>query len=86
MTRALHRRLDRLSEQIAVGRLIVVDIAHEHVDDDDLVSATLAAAGIERTDEDLTILLKRYDTLGTEPPCTFHSVTPMVPTTRRALR
>jgi hypothetical protein len=79
MTRALHRRLDRLTDQIAVGRMIVVEIAHELVDDDRLVDGTLAAAGIERTDEDLTIRIKRYDTQGAEPPCALLSVTPLNP-------
>jgi hypothetical protein len=86
MTRALHRRMDRLTERVAVGRLIVVEIAHELVDGDRLVEATLTAAGIERTDEDLIVRIKRYSTLGTEPPCTFRSVTPIPVTTRKALR
>ncbi len=79
MTRALHRRLDRLADQIAVGRLIVLNVAHEHVDDDDIIVATLTIAGIERTEEDLSIRIKRYSTLGTESQCALLSVTPLNP-------
>jgi len=79
MTRALHRRLDRLTDQIALGRLITLSIAHERVEDRTLIDGTLAAAGIERTDADLTVLLKRYGTEGAESPCALLSVTPLKP-------
>jgi hypothetical protein len=46
----MDRRLDRLTDQIAVGRLIVLNIAHEHVEDCTLIEATLTASGIERTE------------------------------------
>ena len=58
MTRALHRRLDRLSGRISAGRLINLNVADEHVDDADMVNATLTAAGIKREDGDLIVLLK----------------------------
>ena len=85
MIRTLHRRLDRLTDQIAVGRLIALSIAHERVGDRALIEGTLAAAGIERTDADLTVLLKRYDTLGAEAACALLSVTPLSPTARKAI-
>jgi len=85
MTRALHRRLDRLTEQITVGRLIALSIARERVGDRALVDGTLAAAGIERTDADLTVLVKRYDTQGAEPQCALLSVTPLSSNPRKAL-
>jgi hypothetical protein len=75
----MDRRLDRLTDQIAVGRLIVLNIAYEHVEDCTLIEATLTASGIERTDADLTMLLKRYGTMGTEPACALLSVTPLNP-------
>jgi len=83
MIRALHRRLDRLTDQIAVGRLIVLNIAHEHVEDCTLIEATLTASGIERTDADLTMLLKRYGAMGTAPACALLSVTLLDPKRRR---
>jgi hypothetical protein len=86
MTRALHRRLDRLREQIAVGRLITLSVAHEHVEDRALIDATLAAGGIQRTDADVVVLLNRYDTPGAEPACGLLSVTPLPSNTRKALQ
>ena len=86
MTRALHRRLDRLSGQISAGRLITLNVAHEHADDADMINATLAAAGIEREDGDLIVLLKSYAALGTEPPCALRSVSPLTPKGRKVLR
>jgi hypothetical protein len=47
--------------------------AYEHVNDSALINATLAAAGIERDDSDLLVLLKRYATGDVEPPCTLLS-------------
>jgi hypothetical protein len=82
MTRALHRRLDRLTDQVAVGRMITLSIADEHVNDDALIDATLAAAGIEREERDLVILVKRYGTLDAEPPCTLLSVLALAPNGR----
>jgi hypothetical protein len=76
MTRTLHRRLDRLTDQIAVGRLITLSVAHERIEDRALINGTLADAGIKRTDADLTVLLKRYGTMGAEPQCALLSVTP----------
>ena len=86
MTRALHRRLDRLSGRISPGRMITLSIADEHVDDADMINATLAAAGIEREDGDLVVLLKSYAPLGPEPPCTLQSVLPLAPNGRKVLR
>jgi hypothetical protein len=54
--------------------MITLDIAHEHVDDSTLIDATLAAAGIEREERDLVVLLKQYDTLGTKLPCLLVSI------------
>ena len=79
----MQRRLDRLTDQIAAGRLIVLNIAHEHIEDCTLIEATLTACGIDRTDADLTMLLKRYGTMGTEPACALLSVTPLDPKRRR---
>ena len=86
MTRALHRRLDRLSAQLSGGRLITLNVAYEHVDDTDMINATLAAAGIEREDGDLVVLLKSYAALGTEPLCTLQSVSALAPNGRRVRR
>ena len=86
MTRALQRRLDRLSAQISAGRLITLNVAHEHVDDADMVNATLTAAGIKREDGDLVMLLKSYAPLCPEPPCTLQSVLPLAPNGRKVLR
>ena len=69
----------RLAMTHAAGRLIVLNIAHEHVEDCTLIEATLTACGIDRTDADLTMLLKRYGTMGTEPACALLSVTPLNP-------
>jgi hypothetical protein len=79
----MDRRLDRLTDQIAIGRLIVLNIAHEHVEDCTLIESALADAGIERTDADLTMLLKCYGAIGTEPACALLSVTPLDPKRRR---
>ena len=86
MTRALHRRLDRLSGRFSAGRLITLSVAHEHADDADMINATLAAAGIEREDGDLVVLLKSYGTLDAQPPCTLQSVLPLAPNRRKVLR
>ena len=86
MTRALHRRLDRLSAQVSAGRLITMNVAYEHVDDAEMINATLAAAGIEREDGDLILLLKSYAALGTEPLCVLQSVLPLAPNGRKVLR
>jgi hypothetical protein len=51
-----------------------------------MINATLAAAGIEREDGDLAVLLKSYAALGTEPPCTLLSVVPLAPNGRTVLR
>ena len=75
----MQRRLDRLTDQIAAGRLIVLNIAHEHIEDCTLIEATLTACGIDRTDADLTMLLKRYDMQSGEPQCALLSVTPLNP-------
>ncbi|HVJ14951.1 MAG TPA: hypothetical protein VM686_05900 [Polyangiaceae bacterium] len=86
MTRALHRRLDRLSGRFSAGRLITLSVAHEHADDADMINATLAAAGIKREDGDLIVLLKIYAALGSEPPCTLQSVLPLAPNGLKVLR
>ena len=78
--RSLKRRLDRLADQVgSAGRMITLDIAREHVGDSALIDATLTAAGIEREDGDLVVLLKSYATLGTEPPCALRSSPPLTP-------
>ncbi|MGE3294941.1 MAG: hypothetical protein AB7O95_26545 [Geminicoccaceae bacterium] len=77
MTRALHRRLDRLSEQIADGRFIVISIAPKHIEDRALIDATLSAGGIERCDADVMVLIKRYGTLDAGAPCQLISVSPL---------
>ena len=86
MTRALQRRLDRLSSRLSPGRMITLNIADEYVDDADMINATLAAAGIEREARDLLVLLKSYAAVGTEPPCTLLSVLPLAPNGRKVLR
>ena len=86
MTRAQHRRLDRLSAQISAGRLITLNVAYERVDDADLINATLVAAGIEREQGDLVVLLKSYAPLDTEPLCALRSVLPLAPPARGMLR
>jgi len=86
VTRALRRRLDRLSGRISAGRLITLNVADEHVDDADMVNATLTAAGIKREDGDLIVLLKSYAPLGPEPPCTLQSVLPLAPNGRKVMR
>ena len=79
MTRALQRRLDRLTDRATVGRMITLSIADEHVQDSALIDATLAAAGIEREEQDLVALLKRYAPDPAEPPCALRSATTLEP-------
>jgi hypothetical protein len=86
MIRALHRRLHRLTHQIAIGRLVTLSIAHEHVDDSALIDSTLSAAGLEREQHDLLLLLKRYGRLAAEPPCELISVSPLPSGGRRQHR
>ena len=86
MMRSLRRRLDRLADQVGgTSRMITLNIADEHVQDSALIDATLAADGIEREEQDLVVLLKRYGTLGTEPPCSLVSVRPMPSNARKTL-
>ena len=86
MMRSLRRRLDRLADQVGgTSRMITLNIADKHVQDSALIDATLAAAGIEREEQDLVVLLKRYGTLGTEPPCSLVSVRPMPSNARKTL-
>ena len=66
--------------------MIVVKIDAERVDDGYLVQATLAGAGVERAEKDLTILIKRYGTGEPEPPCSLVSISPLTPKARSALR
>jgi hypothetical protein len=58
----LHRRLDRLAQRhaLSAGRWIVVEVHDSRVHDDALLDATLADAGISRTDQDLVVVIKRY--------------------------
>ena len=58
----LQRRIDRLarrSEHLA-GRLIVVEVHDGRDHDDTLLDATLKAAGVARTDQDLVVKLRRF--------------------------
>ena len=66
--------------------MIVLRIADQHVDDSDMIDATLVAAGIEREDSDLLVLLKHYGPLDAEPLCTLRSVLPLAPPAQRKLR
>ena len=86
MSTSLRRRLERLADQVGgTSRMITLNIADEHVQDSALINATLAATGIEREEQDLVVLLKRYGTLGTEPPCSLVSVRPMPSNARKTL-
>ena len=85
MTRALLRRLDRLSGRISAGRMIILRIADDRTEDAELVGDTLAAAGIERTDRDILVLIRWFGTLGAEPPCALQSVFPLTPNRRKVL-
>ena len=84
----LRRRLERLIEcdPSTAGRMIVLGIEAERVDDGELVQATLAGAGIERFENDLTILIKRYGPHETGPACSLLSVSPLTSNARRAPR
>jgi hypothetical protein len=95
VTHALRRRLDRLTDRIAAGRMIVLGIAYERAElgiayeraeDAALVDATLADAGIVRDDSDLLVLVTRYATPEGEPPCALLSVSPLAQAARRAPR
>jgi hypothetical protein len=79
MSRALHRRLDRLAQRhaLSAGRWIVVKVHDSRVHDDALLHATLADAGTSRTDRDLVVIVKRYGRNPAEPPCALVSVTPL---------
>ena len=86
MMRSIRRRIDLLADQVGgTSRMITLNIADRHVQDSALIDATLAAAGIEREEQDLVVLLKRYGTLGTEPPCSLVSVQPMPSNARKTL-
>ena len=78
--RSLRRRLDRLADQVGgTSRMITLNIADRHVQDSALIDATLAAAGIEREEQDLVVLLKRYAPDPAEPPCALRSATTLEP-------
>jgi len=62
---------------------MVLQVAHERVDDHDLIDATLAISDIERSDTDLNVLVKHYGHQGTEPPCALLSVWPLPPRARK---
>ena len=77
MTGNLQRRLDRLTQRhaLSAGRMIVVEVHDSRVHDDALLDATLAGAGISRTDHDLVVQVRRFDPSPPEPPCALLSVT-----------
>jgi hypothetical protein len=95
VTHALRRRLDRLTDRIAAGRMIVLGIAYERAElgiayeraeDAALVDATLADAGIVRDERDLLVLVTRHATRGGEPPCALLSVSRLAPKAGKARR
>ena len=90
MTRHLTRRLARLAAQGQAGRVIVVEVAWPLVgeQEDEVVADTLAAAGIDRSDEDLLVLVKRYGAAEPIPPCaaSLLSVSPLTACARKAQR
>jgi hypothetical protein len=89
MTRHLTRRLTRLAAQGQAGRVIVVEVAWPLVgesEQEDVVAGTLAAAGIDRSDEDLLVLAKRYGADEPNPPCALLSVSPLTGCDRKAQR
>jgi hypothetical protein len=88
MSRALHRRLDRLAHRygLSAGRLIAVTMHESRAHDEALLAATLADAGISRTDQDLVVVIKRYGRNPAEPPCALQSVMPLHPQRRGTMR
>ena len=86
MTHALRRRLDRLAEQVAAGRMIVLAIADNRTEDRALVGDTLADAGIVRDGSDLLVLVTRYALREGEPPCALLSISPLTATARSKAR
>ena len=88
MRGSLRRRLERLIEcdPSTAGRMIVLAIEAERVDDGELVQATLAGTGIERAANDLTILIKRYSPHEAGPACSLLAVSPLTSNARRAQR
>jgi hypothetical protein len=75
-----------LSGRISAGRMIVLRVAADRTEDAELVGDTLAAAGIERNDRDILVLVRWFGPLGAEPLCTLRSVLPLARPARRLLR
>ena len=89
MTRHLTRRLARLAAQGQAGRMIVVEVARPVVgEQEEVVADTLAAAGIDRSDEDLLVLVKCYGAAEPIPPyaASLLSVSPHTACARKAQR
>jgi hypothetical protein len=86
MMHSVHRRLDRLANQITTGRLIVVSIAQDRTGDTSLVADTLHGSGIVQDDSDLLVLVKQYDVSEADSPCALLSVSPLTSGTRRRLQ
>ena len=81
MSTSLRRRLERLAQRCGevAGRLIVVEMHEARWHDGALLDATIADAGISRTDQDLVVKLKRYAPDPAEPPCALRSATTLEP-------
>ena len=81
MSTSLRRRLERLAQRCGevAGRLIVVEMHEARWHDGALLDATLADAGISRTDQDLVVKLKRYAPNPASSPCALLSVTSLAP-------
>ena len=82
----LQRRIERLarrSEHLA-GRLIVVEVHDGRDDDDTLLDATLTAAGVTQTEQDLVVKLRRFAPTAATPPCAVLGVHPLTHATMRS--
>lgn len=82
MTSSMHRRLTRLAQrhEHLAGRMIVVAVQAERACDDALLDATLANAGVTRTDQDLVVKIKRFAANSGRPPCALLAINPLTRT------
>jgi hypothetical protein len=64
---------------VEVAWLVVAEGEQEEV-----VAGTLAAAGIDRSGDDLLVLVKRYGAAEPIPPCALLSVSPLTACARKA--
>lgn len=82
MTSSMLRRLTRLAQrhEHLIGRLIVVAVQAERACDDALLDATMADAGVDRTDADIVVKLKRFTPDSGRPPCALLAVHPLTRT------